>query len=390
MRGEVTVRIRCLMPEKLIDRATAQGARFADVQLAEDKTLVVQCDAQSARLLLGLCRRFRLEASVIRLRGLSALRRFVRQRITLAAGIACAIMLSAFFLSRLWIVDIAFTGELAALGDSAALSRSLEALDVRPGMGRSIDADLLAQRLLAQTESYSYTGVRLQGVRLLVEAAPEAPSPVIYDVNAARDLVCAREGIVVRVVARSGIPCVKPGDTVRRGQVLIRGEEQASKEQTRPIGALGEVTVRSWFSGEARLPLTQSETVDTGRRSAGANITLLGMEWPISEAMTYPSQRTERSYLPIGGLFIPLEIERFSNVEILRRDSEIPLEILRARARTLSLANARAALFRDGPKEYISCDSWVDYKIIDDVLVATTVIEIQSDAAVTREALQGG
>jgi similar to stage IV sporulation protein len=276
------------------------------------------------------------------------------------------------------------------LGDSAALSRTLDALGVRPGIDRSMDTGLLAQRLLARTDSYSYAGVRLQGVRLLVEAAPEAPSPALYDVNAARDLVCAREGIVVRVVARSGMPCVRPGDAVRRGQVLIRGEEQASKEQMRPIGALGEVIVRSWFSGEARLPLTQTDAVDTGRRSTGARLALLGLEWPISEAATYPSQRTERDYLPVGGLFVPLEIERYTNVEVLRQDSEIPREILQARAGALSLANARTALFREGPREYIPDDSWVDYKIIDDVLIATTVIEIQSDAAVTREALQGG
>ena len=390
MRGEVTVRVRCLMPEKLIDRATDQGARFADVQLTEDNTLLVQCDAQSARLLLSLCRRFNLEARVTRLRGFSALRRFVRQRATVALGIACAIMLSAFFLTRIWIVDIAFTGALAASGDPAALSRSLEAMGVRPGIGRSIDTGLLAQSLLARTESYSYASARLQGVRLLVEVAPEAPAPILYDVNAARDLVCAREGIVVSAVVRSGMPCVKPGDAVRRGQVLIRGEEQATKEQTRPIGALGEVIVRSWFSGEARLPLTQTDTVDTGRRSTGARLALLGFEWPITAARAYPSQRTERAYLPIGGLFLPLEIERFTNVEILRQDSQIPREILRARARALSLADAQASLLRDGPKAYVPGESWVDYEISDGVLVARAVIEIQSDAAVTREALQGG
>jgi len=390
MRREVIVRVRCLIPEKLIDRATSQGARFDDVQLAEENALIVHCDAQSARLLLSLCRRFNLEARVIRLRGFSALRRFVRQRATIALGIACAVALSAFFLTRLWIVDIAFTGELATSGDPAALYRQLESLGVRPGIDRSIDTGLLAQNLLAQTERYSYANARLQGVRLLVEAAPEAPAPAIYDVNVARDLVCAREGIVVSVVVRSGIPCVKPGDAVRRGQVLIRGEEQASKEQTRPIGALGEVIVRSWFSGEARLPLTQTKTVDTGRRSTGARLVLLGYEWPIAEARAYPSQRIERDYLPIGGLFMPLEIERFSNVEVLRQDSEIPREILRARARALSLANAQATLFREGPGQYIPRDSWVDYEMTDDVLVARAVIEIQSDAAITREALQGG
>lgn len=390
MRDEITVRVRCLMPEKLIDRATAQGARFDGARLDGDSALVVRCDARSARLLLGLCRRFNLEACVTRRRGPSALRRFARRRGTLAAGIACALALSAWFLTRLWIVDVAFTGELAALGDPAALSRSLDAMGVRPGISRSVDTGLLAQRLLAQTDSYSYAGARLQGVRLLVEAAPEAPAPALYDVNAARDLVCAREGIVVSVVVRSGIPCVKPGDAVRRGQVLIRGEEQATKEETRPIGALGEVTVRSWFSGEARLPLRQSVTADTGRRSTGARLALMGMEWPITAARSYPSQRVERDYLPVGGLFLPLEIERFTNVETRRRELEISPSILRARAAALSLANARAALVREGPEAYIPGDSWVDYENIGGALVAKAVVEIQSNAAVTREALQGG
>lgn len=390
MRDEVTVQVRCLMPEKLIDRATAQGARFDDVWRAGNNALVVRCNARSAQLLLNLCRRFNLEAAVTRLRGPSALRRFARRRGTVVAGIACAIALSAWFLTRLWIVDVAFTGELAALGDPAALSRALDAMGVRPGIGRSIDTGLLAQRLLARTDGYSYAGARLQGVRLLVEAAPEAPAPALYDVNAARDLVCAREGIVVSAVVRSGIPCVKPGDAVRRGQVLIRGEEQATKEQTRPIGALGEVIVRSWFSGEARLPLRQSVTADTGRRSTGARLALMGMEWPIAVARSYPSQRVERDYLPVGGLFLPLEIERYTNVETRRRELEMSPSILRARAAALSLANARATLCREGPEDYIPGDSWVDYDNTDGVLVAKAVIEIQSDAAVTREALQGG
>lgn len=390
MKSEVSVRVRCLVPEKLIDRATAQGARFDEVRLAKDSSLVIRCDAASARLLLALCRRFNLDARVTRLRGGSALRRFARRRGTLAAGIACAVALSALFLTRLWIVDIAFTGEQAALGDSAALKQSLAALRVRPGVSRGIDTALLSQRLLAEDDRYSYVGVRLQGVRLLVEAAPEAPAPSVYDVDAARDLVCAREGIVVSAVARSGTLCVKPGDAVRRGQVLIRGEELASNEETRPIAALGEVILRSWYAGEARLPLTQAVTVETGRRATGARLSLLGLEWPISTAQAYPLQRVEREYLPIGGLFAPLEIERITNVETRRQQAEIPPDALRERAGALALADARTALRREGPIGYTPGGSWVEYDITDGRLVARAVVEIQSDAAVTREALQGG
>ena len=390
MRNEVTVRARCLMPERLIDRAVKQGAHFDSVRLGEDNALVVCCDAASAGLLLALCERFNLSATVIRRRGVSALRRFIRRRATLIAGIACALALCALFLSRLWIVDIAFTGDNAALGDASALSRSLEAMDVRPGVDRNIDAALLAQRLQAEDRRYSYVGARLQGVRLLVEAVPEAPAPPLYDIDAARDLVCARDGIVVSAVVRSGMLCVKPGDAVRRGQVLIRGEEQASKEETRPIAALGEVVVRSWFSGEARLSRTEVQTVDTGRRSTGAKLIAPGLQWPIVRAGDFPAQRTEREYLPIGGMFVPLEIERLTHVETRRRESRLPADILMQRAGALALADARTALRRTGPTRYALSRSWVDYDNDGGALLARAVIEIQSDAAATREALRGG
>ena len=390
MRDEVTVRVRCLMPEKLIDRATAQGARFDAVQLADGHTLLVRCDAASARRLLALCQRFNLSADVTGLRGVSALRRFAGQRATLAVGVVVAVVLCALFLSRLWIVDIAFTGERAALGDAAALSRSLEALGIRPGRSLDIDTGLLSQRLLAENDRYSYVGVRRQGVRLLVEAVPEAPAPALYDLEAARDLVCARDGIVVSAVVRSGALCVKPGDAVRRGQVLIRGEEQATSEETRPIAALGEVIVRSWFAGEARLPLTRARTVDTGRRSTGARLSALGLEWPIAEAESYPSQRVDTACLPIGGLFVPLEIQRVTHHETRRQEAEVPMDSLREQARALALAQAHIILDREGPARYTPGRSWVNYNNNGASLLAKAVIEIQSDAAMTREALQGG
>ena len=390
MRGEVTIRVRCLMPEKLIDRATAQGARFDEVHLVGENAFVVCCDAASARRLLALCRRFGLDAAITARRGGSALRRFAERRGTLAAGIAVAVVLCALFLTRLWVVDIAFTGEQAFLGDTASLSQSLAAMGIRPGISRRIDAGLIAQQLLAEDHRYSYVGAKLQGVRLLVEAVPEAPAPALYDVDAPRDLVCARDGIVVSAVVRSGALCVKPGDAVRRGQVLIRGEEQATQEQTRPIAALGEVIVRSWFSGEARLPLTQASTVDTGQWSTGAKLTVLGLEWPISRAKGYPSQRVKREYLPIGGLFLPLEIERVTNVETRRQETAVPADILQERAGALALADAQMSLRRTGPHQYTHGKSWVDYSNTGASLVAKAVIEIQSDAAVTREALQGG
>lgn len=391
MRGDVTVRAECLMPEKLIERAIAKGARFEEIRRPDDKTLIVSCDERSTRRLLALCRRYGLSASVTDRRGGSALRRFVRRRLTLLLGIALAIALSALFLGRIWKIDIVFTGENAVLGDSAAVKRSLEGLGICPGISRHIDTALVAQTIQAEAGSYSYVGAHLQGVRLLVEAVPETPAPQVYDVDAARDLVSAVDGIVVRAVARSGILCVEPGDAICRGQLLIRGEERSGPEdETRPVAALGEVIVRTWFEGSATLPRSAERWEDTGRTSTGVMLAGPGFEWPIAEAEGFESQREEIEYLPIGGLFVPLEIQRVTRYETRTIAVDLDPDAAKERLSALALADAALNLARSGTENDEPAESWTDYDIRDGALHARAVLEIHTDAAVTRETLQGG
>lgn len=378
------------MPERLLERATACGARFDAVRQTGSDVVELTCDAASARELLALCKRFNLSARVTRRRGGSALARFARRRRTLPVGLALAIALCALFLGRIWIIDIAFSGENAHLGDPAALSRALREHGVRPGIARGMDGATLAQTLQADAGDYSYVGVHAQGVRLLVEAAPEAPAPLVYDVDAARDLVCQRDGVVVRAVAQSGELCVSPGDTVRRGQLLIRGEERSGQDETRPIAALGEVIVRCWFEGEAMLPLYETRTVPTGRASVGAKLWTPWFEVPILRGDTYPSQRVERKRLPIGGLYVPVEIERVLCRETRVVRVEADERELKQTLSALAMADASARLAREGPSDCEGIKTWINYERDGGALRAHAVLEIQANAAVTREALQGG
>lgn len=390
MKGEVLLRVRCLTPEKLIERATAEGACFDTVRRLDERALLVACDAASARLLLSLCQRFGIPARVTGRRGGSAIAGFARRRRTLPLGLALAVTLCALFLSRIWRIDIGFSGETASLGNPAALTRALEALDIRPGIPRGLDAAALAQALQANAGDYSYVGVHVQGIRLWVEAVPEAPAPPVYDVNAARDLVSERDGIVVRAVARSGELCVAPGDAVRRGESLIRGEELAANDETRPIAALGEVVLRSWFEGKAELPLTETRTERTGRTSVGTTLLAMGFERPLTRAEPFPEQMIEREYLPIGGLFLPVEIERSTCRETRTSSVKADIESLKAKLAVLALADAALRLRREGPAGCEITRSWTDYEYVGGALRARAVLEIQANAAVTREALQGG
>lgn len=391
MKGEVLLRIRGLMPEKLIERAREHGVTFQSIAPQGDHEIVVGVNARDAEKLTALCHRFSIPCQVLSRRGKSALVPALRRRWTLLVGILLALGFCWAFLGHIWRVDIRFTGDAAALGNVEEISSILHELGVKPGVSRDIDAKLLSEELLARAEDFSYVGARVEGVRLLIEAAPEAASPEVYDLDAARDLYADRSGIVVSVNVESGVPCVQPGDAVRRGQLLIRGEEKISKEETRGIAALGEVVVRAWFEGSAEGPLWTERAAYTGKVSSASTLVTPWFEIPIVTGEEFDSQTVQADALPIGGLYLPVCIERVNNRETRVAREAVDVEALSERLGALAMADARSRLCAEGPAQYEIARCWTRVEPdTGDVLRVSAVCEIYANTAVTPEALRQG
>lgn len=392
MKDEVCLRIRGLMPEKLIELARAMGVRFLTIEPTGDHEIVVRVSARDARRLARLCDRFSIPCEALSRRGRSALLEATKRRWTLLVGLLVMLAACWAFLSHIWRVDVRFIGDSAALGDVSELYAALGEMRIVPGMSRDIDARLISEELMARCGDLSYAGVRIEGVRLLIEAAPEAASPEVYDVGAARDLYADRSGIVVSVNVESGVPCVVPGDTVRRGQLLIRGEERVSSEETRGIAALGEVVIRAWFEGSAEGPLTVERSEYTGRSAASSTLVTPWLDIPIARGGAFEHQRTRTDALPIGGLYLPIKIERVTALETRTHWERLDRPALEAHLAALAMADARSRLTDEGPKEYEIARCWTRVGTIDsDRLRVSAVCEIHTNTAVTTEALnQGG
>ena len=387
MNHDLRLRVEGAYPERLLERCLTQGARFAQVQRTGARTLILDTDERSAEIVLALCKRYGLNHRVLRHGGFSALLQGLRSRWTLALGLILCAALCWGFLSRIWIIDVAFTGPDAALGSAAALRRCIAAEGICPGMAASaVDANLLQKRLLASAGDYSFIGVRVQGVRLLVEASPEVPAPEVYEIARARDLVASRDGVVESVTVHSGEASVRPGDTVRRGQTLIRGEEDRSKEETNPVSALGEVIARCWYEGSAQASLEKQFVAPTGRSETACRLELLGFRASITECKGFPSEKLKTEILPVVGLFLPLEVVRTTHIEVEEHSEAVEEAALKARLTALARGEVQAQLTADGI-DYELAAAWEDVSRSDGMLRVRAVYEITTDIAASRDAL---
>ena len=387
MRRDVYMRLRGRMLEKLIDRSLESGAIIASLRRMDDRTLLVICDKKSADIILSLCRKYKIDAKILRIRGLYAILQRIKARWTLFPALAAALTAMLFFLGRIWFIDIAFTGVNAANGDAEELHLLLAEAGIKPGISSAgIDTAALEKQLIAETGDYSFIGIRLQGVRLLVEASPELPSPEIYDISSARDLVAARDGVVERIEVHSGTACVNAGDTVRKGQVLILGEEQKSAEETTAVSALGEVYARCWVEGSAGTPRNTVTSTRTGNVRFSRTLRLFSERISLKDSDAFASEDCETSVFPLVGLYLPVEIETHSHYETQIQTASVDESAALRQMEALARADALSKI--DIPdNQYTISESWLEKDISSRSIGVRAVYEISTDIAVSRDAL---
>jgi len=386
MNHDVRLHVEGMMPERLLERAVESGAVFAHVRRCGAHGLDIHTDARSAEILTALCKKYGILCRMTERSGITRMKSALHRRWTLLPSLALGALICALVLSRIWLVDICFTDGISDPAAERSIEACLKENGVQPGMAAArIDASFLQSQLRAEGKSLSYVGVRRQGIRLLAEVKTEIPAPEIYMLANERDLLAAKSGIVESVTVYSGEACVQPGDTVLAGEVLIRGEEARSKEETAPVGASGKVIARCWYEGCAEGLRTQIQSKRTGNSHTASRLRLGNYSLALTGCEEFLLEETETEILPVLGLYLPLQLERSTHYELVQEHIPINPEILQRQLQNLARADALRKISAENT-DYEIASHWTDVQENENTLQLRAVYEIYTDIAVTRDA----
>ena len=192
------------------------------------------------------------------------------------------------------------------------------------------------------------------------------------------DVIASTDGIVSSIVTRAGTPVVNPGDVVRKGQVLIRGEERTSAGQIRPVAASGSVWARVWVQAAARTSLRLVETIPTGNEQEVRTVVSPWFPLWAAPESSFAHEDVHIKETPLGGIFIPLMIRTECRLETdyrsVKADVQSVIDENDAAARHLLLEKA-------GGEDSL-VDIWVNWSIIEDeILLSVATGEMLVDVA---------
>ena len=272
LKGYVTVEVRGKNPERLINLCLSSGFPIWDIVRHDDK-VYFSISLSKYREIRTLARKSRCIPRIRKRYGFPFFLGKVKKRpaFVLSSALILAVL---FYLSGfIWVIQVKGNDKVP---------RDL-ILEVAAGEGLKVGSrkayvseKSVEEALTLKIPRLSWAYVHFQGTLAVIEVVekvrPEMAGP--------GDVVARKDGVVDSVLVLSGIPLVKPGQTVKKGEILIAGESGGGRQ-----GARGNVTARTWYEVRQEIPLYRLEAVRTGKtmeitvlRLFGREITFSGMK----------------------------------------------------------------------------------------------------------------
>lgn len=340
--------------ERFLNTLQKEGVGLVSVRRVDYRTLDCRCKSADLERIASIVQEKGWRMEEVHPVGACAwLRRlFSRPGLLIGAALGIALLLIA---SRfVWLIRLEGAGAYQA--DIAAY---LAQEGYRAGMSKTqVDAPTLALLLQRRYPKVAWFRVYVRNVTLVVECTQGEPAPPLPGTEPA-DLTAARDGVIESLQVYAGTAAVRPGDLVRKGQVLIRGVERSKDGEEVPVCARGQVLARCWTELTVQVPLQEILTRETGRVTRRESLCTPWLCWPPQEELpqylTYQLQITET---PVVGCFFPC----WQRVTEYR---EVALEYgQRPEAEALEEAKAAAsARLKQTLRGYQLEDSWLSSEI---------------------------
>ena len=292
LRSSVWVQVEGAEPPRFLNALAEAEICFWGAEPEDDFTLRLALrprDLETARTLALRCQ---CSIKTLKLRGAPAVRRRLRHRVALMAGLAvCFALLAA---SRLFVWDIEVEGnEDVSRGE---ILRALAECGVESGsFWPTWSADRIKNEVILRIPELAWVGVSVDSSRATVRVRERDEAPEVTDKDAPYSVTARRTGIIERTEVYLGAPLVQAGDAVLEGETLVSGAVESGLGTVRYVHASAKIEARTYYELTAAAPLEYSEAVEAGSRTRWAWGTSGSISTPAAPAWTKTAPRSRRS-----------------------------------------------------------------------------------------------
>lgn len=371
--GRVRLQLQGYGAEKVLNMLWKKGVTLHRVKRSRVRGVEVEVEEKAQQAVEEAARAKGFRVTVVRCGWRKRLADGLKKRWGLVLGFCLGLGLCVGSLQFVWQVKVENAGVYAG-----EVRLFLEEEGLRPGMRRQNVSPLAVQEKLQwRLPEVKWVWVKMQGVTLQIRLENGEPGRQ----QAGRGhVVAACDGILERLTVFSGTAVCKAGDAVKKGQVLIRGEETGPDGEMAAVQAGGQAMAYVQLQSSVRISTRELLTSPTGRTAA---------RWVYCTPFGKVTFRQEPDFLladrvvetlPLPGCWLPITLVRETFVECSgqwreRNSAQVAEEGQKA---------AEEALIRAWP-ETLNIDKSVKFSMIE-----RGTVEVTASAVLLTDIAQYG
>lgn len=256
----ICIEIESFVPEKFINLLWKNNISVKNIQKKNITTMIMEVKLNDYEQIEGLAKKSKTKVRIIGRYGFSLFLISMKKRIALFCGIFLFIGILYYLSTFIWGIDI----ETEKIVPPYEIRNELAMMGIRPGINKKyLNVNDIEERMVKNNENITWARVRIEGSRLKIRVVERVSPPGIIKDETPCNLVSKQDGIISRVYTSSGTAIVKTGDIVKKGQLLVKGE-QGNEGNVYPVHAKGEVIAKTFYENSKTVNISGTKKVRTG------------------------------------------------------------------------------------------------------------------------------
>ena len=280
-----------------INHCREQNINLYDIQISDGK-MCFRINEKNLKTVNDIGMKAGMTITVIKAFSVKSFIKKYNARIGLPVGIACAILLFWFLSGFLWSIEISGLNTI----DTEDFMLILENVNVRKGIRlRAVDCNEIEKYCESLSPKILQVTVNLIGCKLFIHVRertqPQPTKEFMYG-----NIIAGKSGRIVKINVFAGVPFVKAGDYVRKGDVLVGGIQPLSDGALRYAEAKADVIAET----QTEIRVVQNALITRERIErihTRYALEIFGIKIPFYKEAVSPSYAylsTRQSLLPIA------------------------------------------------------------------------------------------
>lgn len=374
LKGYVIIKIEGDNIEKFISICVHRKLNFVDIERYSDYVLL-KMSAGQFKNIREVAKKTKCRVKILDKRGVAFFLSKYRKRKSFLIG--CVVFVSVFLLLWSYVWDI----EVLGYPKEGEILEYLDRKNIRIGsMKYGIDVDRLEYDLITSFRDISWVDAKVKGTRLVINLALREKIPDINNKDLPCDVIAKKDGIITKVLVKSGVENVKVGDAILAGDVLISGMIlKEGSDSVDVVHAIGTVLAKTVYEQKEEVRCIVINKVYTGKVSREYRIHILGKEllklkWDRGNGKYDESVKLKKMRL-LKNFVIPFRIEEHKRKYYTESQEIVTMSLAKKQALDL----ARDKILKRIPKSSTMVGQHVDYFEYKGKIFVNVVVETYED-----------